>query len=587
MKSYDAGHKETQTVLPEPLASMGVWNVGNFALPSTMLSVASAAVFAIVFGFLQLGSGHELFVLPSPDTFLIAAAATLLAGLIVFQCRRRPGRIGPRIWALALLCLNGVAAILGYVFHDQSWALALAVAGLAAAITLAPRLIKLRPDSAMVQYIAPLSLLMILLIILPSSCAVRRVIAKGTESRVGGRIRQLRLWTTELNEITSFNWRRIEDNPDAASLAVEKLKKLNFKSDRDEAEIWRSAAMLGKDGELSQATQDLTDQVVAGFTPARIPRVSDLKEAAVHWDAQEKRWEAYSQFSKLSEIAGSYHQELGRLFSELRDVPANEARLVEYRQHYAAQRQLLQSDLADTANSWGDNWMAFRVPGHAELMGRENEPLADLLRAPFASSENGVLKAGDLVRLASLPLYETRRCAQGSPGCSGAKMPPGQQNSRGAPGCHCQNFREKSMEYFRLDCYSYAPRSEGTGAALRVEMRLVYQSEAGGFLRDQSVPSEVFFYFMIPDGRKNGEFRGEVMTALAAATRELKEDATVRSFDRSGSVAGGFVIDTGQAPFRVEQKLVTLKGLNPEPEALQVQVFPTRNARFPARRELR
>lgn len=584
----DEGHKEVRTVLPEPLASMGVWNVGNFALPSTMLSIASAVVFAIVFGFLQLGSEHELFVLPSPEAFVIAAAATALAGLIVIQCRHRPGRIGPRIWALALVGLNGVAAVLGYIFHDRSWALALAVAGLAAAITLAPRLIKLRPDSAMVQYIAPLSLLMILLIILPSSCAVRRIIAKGTENRVEGRIRQLRLWTTELNEITNFDWRRIEDNPDAASLAVERLKRLNFKSDINDAEIWRSAAMLGKDGELSQAMQGLTDQVVAGFTPARIPRVSDLKEAAVHWDAQEKRWQAYSQFPKLSEITGSYHEELGRLFSELRDVPANDARLVEYRQHYAAQRQLLQNDLTDTANSWGDNWMAFRVPDHAGLVGRESEPLADLLRAPFASSDDGLLKAGDLVRLASLPLYETKRCAQGSPGCNGAKMPPGQQNSRGAPSCHCQNFLEKSMEYFRLDCYSYAPRKDGTGAALRVEMRLVYHSEAGGFLRDQSEPSEVFFHFMIPEGRKNDEFREEVMTALAAATRELKEDATVRGLDRGGSVAGGFVIESSQASLRVERPaIVTLNGLNPEPEALQVRVVQRRNARLPAGRELR
>jgi len=551
MKSYDAGHVETQKVLPEPLASAGLWNVGTFALPSTMLSVASAAVFGVVFAFLRAGGAEqELFVLPSPYAFVIGTAAAALAWCIALRCRHRPGRIWPRIWALALACLSSVTALLGLLFHDRAWALALAVAALAATAALAPRMAKLRPDSAMVQHVAPVSLLMILLVILPSSCAVRRMIAGQTEHRVDQRIRQLRLWATEVNEITSFDWRRMEDGPDAAAGEIKKLEQLSFKGDRNDAELWRSASILGRDGELTTAMQALTEQVVAGLSPGRVPRVSDLKEPAFHWDDQEKVWKAYAQFPKLSEIAGAYHQELGRLFAEFQDVPPEGAKIVEYRQHYAAQRQLLQKHLNETARSWTDNWAAFKVP----LLGRAEVPLHDLLQTSFIRDQDVSFTPGDLTRLTALPLVRLKKLAPG------------------ATGCHVQSFDEKSREYFRLDCYSYVPRKAGTGADLRVEMRVVYESAEFRRLGNESLPSEIFFLFLVPEGRERGEFGAAVLNDLAAAARHSSEGMEIRSVDRGGSYGTGFKIETSDGVVRVSRPVpMPLNGLDPAPQAVMVR----------------
>jgi hypothetical protein len=581
MKS-GAGHVETQTALPEPLASTGLWNIGSFALPATLLSLSSALVFLLVFGFLESGGAEQkLFVLPFPGTSLIAAVAAALAWIIVRICRTRPGRLWPRIWAMVLACSSVAIMLLGLVLHDRSWVLALAVAALGAALALTPRLIKLRPNSALVQRIAPLTLL-ILLIIVPSSCAVRRAIARKTEERVDRRIQQVRLWTMQVQEAVSYDWSKMEDSPAAAANAVESLKELHFER-IDDAELWRSAALLDKDAMLAQAMQGLTEAVVAGLAPERVPRVSDLREAAIRWDDVEKRWQSYTKFAPLSEITGAYHQELGRLFGELasEDESGASASLVDYRQHYATQRRVLQGQLLELANNWADNWAVFRVPQHGQLIGRESAPIGALLQTSFAASDAGEFAPGQLWQLTSLALSDVKRLAQGSPGCEGGaqagEQPSGPRRLQRAPGCHCQNFEERDREYFRLDCYSYAPRKEGAGAELRIEMRLVYQSLFRERLDTRSLPAEVFFHFMIPDGAGSDGFREEVMTGLATAARKsMREEGSVRSTDKGGSVAGGFTLEQRDVVVRVlRPSIVTLNGLTPEPKALLVRVLRT------------
>lgn len=170
-------------MLPDPLASAGFWNIGAWALPAAMLSVCSAAVFATVFVSVQLGGTDQGFVLPLPWTAIIGTAGAVLGWVIVVVCRRRPGRLWPRIWALGLACANSFIAILAVTVRESLWSSALAVAGFSAAVALAPRLARLRPDSPMVQRIAPLSLL-ILLIVVPSSCALRRALAGHTQEKV-------------------------------------------------------------------------------------------------------------------------------------------------------------------------------------------------------------------------------------------------------------------------------------------------------------------------------------------------------------------------------------------------------------------
>jgi hypothetical protein len=303
------------------------------------------------------------------------------------------------------------------------------------------------------------------------------------------------------------------------------------------------------------ALQGLTDQVVAGFAPNRVPKVSSLNEPAMHWDDQEKRWQVYSQFGPLSAITGSYHQELGRLFWDLKDVPLEGARAVDYRQHYATQQRILQGYLNDSMKTWPDSWAVFRVPNHGELTGRERAALDEILRVPFAQGDEEQLSPADLPRLASLPLYRVKQLAQH------------------AAGCHSQNFDERYHQYYRLDCYTYAPRREGLGAELRIEIRLVYASDPHRRLEASRLPSEIYFHFLMPDGTDGKAFREEVMTGLATAVRRSSPQAEVRSTDKGGSVVGGFVIDSASSRVHVlRPAVVSLTGITPEPNALMVRV---------------
>ena len=320
MRNYDAGHTESQTGWPDPLQSDGGWKIGTLALPVTMLSACSATVLAVVYALLELvGNDQELFVLPTPGTFIVGAVAAALAWLIVHRCRVRPGRLWPRLWALGLACLATVVAVMGLVLPGSARLLTLAVAGLGAAIALLPRLVKLPPDNAMVQHIAPLGMLIALLIV-PSACAVRRTIAEQTKKRVEHRIGQLRDLAAQIRVAIDFDWKTIEDNPEIATSKVESLKALNVPKSRDDVELWRSAAILGKDAELFQAMEDAADATIAGFAVDRVPRVSSLREPAIHWNPDRRQWEPNPHFPALSAITGSYHSELGRLFLELRSA---------------------------------------------------------------------------------------------------------------------------------------------------------------------------------------------------------------------------------------------------------------------------
>lgn len=572
MTSLNGAHTESKAAWPEPLAGVGVWNIGALALPAVMLSICSAAVFALVLLFSILGDRQELFVLPFPGTLVIAGIGALLSWTIVLRCRRRPGRLIPRVWALVLACSNSAIALLASVLPGRSWVLALALAGVASAATLAPRLARLRPDSAMVQWIAPFSVLLVLLVVVPASCAARRAITSKTEQRVEQRIRQFRVWRQQVREVTSFDWRHMEESSTAASKTVATLRTLSFENRVDEADLWRAAAALGRDEELATVMRELVGEIVAGLDPERAPRMSDVREAAVRWDAEEGRWRSYPQFAALSEVTGTYARELGRLFGELEshDETGAFAKLVDYREDYAAERAVLRTSLNETASTWADNWSVYRVPQHEALLGRARPALHEVLRASFLQAERESFAPGQLVDLMALPLDRLQAMAQGSTGCAGE-----QSALRGAPGCHCQSYDERGREYFRLDCYSYSPRAEGAGADLRIEMRLVYRARLQR-LEKNTLPAEIYFHFLIPETADADAFSGEVMTDLATAVRKFLSEGRVRSTDRGGSVAGGFVIEQGRAAIQVlHPRVVVLNGLEPAPKALLVRVVRT------------
>ena len=103
-------------------------------------------------------------------------------------------------------------------------------------------------------------------------------------------------------------------------------------------------------------------------------------------------------------------------------------------------------------------------------------------------------------------------------------------------------------------------------------MRLVYAAKSAR-LDPRAVPAEIYFHFLLPEGANAETFPAAVMTDLATAVRSFLREGKVRSADRGGSVAGGFVVEQGNAVVQVlRPRIVTLNGLEPEPKALLVRV---------------
>jgi len=552
MDDSPAGHRETQTQVPDPLAGSGLWNMGTWALPAVTLSIASAAVFVIVWLFLQHDREmRSLFVLPWYVGLPIAAGAAALAWTVVLHGRRRPGWIGPRLWVLALAVLNSLFAVLVPLFPKTSWTHALVFAGFAAALTLTPRLVKLRPDVALVQRIAPLSLFGVLFVVLPTVWGIGNHITEGKRDQVELLIQQLQLWTSEVREVTGYDWKRMEADREGALHNVERLKRLSFAGRINDLELWREAVILGKDTELAKRSQELMDAVVVGLNPKRVPRVSSFEEPALHWNHDQKHWEANADFQGLSVTVGEYHHEIGRLFAELEvtDLPVLSQPLVDLEGHYRTQRDQFKKAMTGILGSWPDNWAVFRIPQHRVLIGRESLPLSEMLQVPLFATEEP-LAAGNLWKLTSLPLGEVRRLG------------------RKPPGCRPLEYTEGLRDYFRLDCYSYSPQGKGEGAELRIEMRLVYESEPGKSLAEYSLPAEVYFLFPIPPDEGSDNFRETVMTGLANASRRLS-GRSISGSDRGNSVASGFrILGDGSSVLVYYPTVVPLLG---EQRALQVR----------------
>jgi hypothetical protein len=502
----EPSHREGQLHWPDPLGRAGPWTWGAWALPAAALSAASAAAFAIVFLYLAWDSRlRSLFVLHRWTAAGWAAASAVLAWLVVVRCRRRPGRRWPRRWALLLALLASGSCALA-LLRPSPWVHCLVVAGFAAALTLAPRLLKLHPDSRWVQRIAPLSLLAVLLLALPAAGMVRHSIAESEQAEVEAAIGQFRQWTAEVKEVTGHQW-HVEEEREAAAQAVRKLAAIRAADRVEDADLWRAAEVLDRGGELTGEAQALAAAVVAGFS-AGAPRLSLLKAPAIQQVPGTSRFEENAILPAVSDTVGLYHQELGRLFAELsaKSGPAGEDRLA-LEKSCADRVPELRQQLGAEMNRWADGWAVFRVPGHAALLGRSKVPLWDLLReslldAPPNSAE-AAWQAADLPAWFGLGYGVLQKLQGRLPGC----LPLGPYREKNKPG----------KLFYRLDCDSYSPRREGAGAEPRVQMRLVYMAIGNRALAADQRPSEMDFYFPVPDGQAPESFEGQVTTDLKNA----------------------------------------------------------------------
>jgi hypothetical protein len=526
-ESSDLSHRETQMSLPGPLDEVSFGNkVGTMALPAVALSIASAFVFVVTLLYLRLsGELSSLFVLPLGWGRAIAVLSAVLAWLVVVWCGRRPGLLGPRVWALLLAVLNSVLALLLFALPTETWVNALTVAGFAATLTLLPRLYKLRPDSAMIPRIAPLAFFAVLLPVLVTVYRLGGAIAASKQVRVDQTIARLGEWTSEVEAIAKRDWSGA--TWDDSAKVVDQLEEIRPAAQLD-LSLWREASILEeRDKKVAAQAGKLLTATAAGLARENVPHISQLDEPLAYNDGT--HWEKSAIFPKASATVGHYFEQMGRIFSELnvQDSFPESQGLSKLKQLYLEEKPKLAERLKGQMDDWTDQWAIFRIPPQANLLSQSEVPLAKLLRNPSPLQGKPA---------ANLPWFLEQTYER-------AKL----WTLRGCRSLEYTEIDKKNKidkyEYYRIDCYSYSPlaKEKEMGADLRVEMRLVYRSDLNKPLRSTELPFEVYFLFPLPDGQKEADFRQQVMSDLAEAVRETT-GLQVKKNRRSGMWGDGFNI---------------------------------------------
>ena len=316
-------HRESQRDIPDPVAPSHPLALGTLCLPVTFITGASLLVYILVFAALRASEGlRELFRLQYVEALAVAAA--LIAWFVTIRCQRRPGRLFPRIWALGLSLVNTFLAIyLGYelllgntvfpLFHAAT------LAGLASAIALFPRLVRVRPDQRMLQWIGPLTFFGTLLIFVPAGHWLGAKEVQRTGDELRGLMASLDRVSAGLSEVVAHPWESLADAAEPARAQVDLLEGLGTGIDRRflSPEIWHKAEVVGLDDELSKSLESLYSAVVGGLAPEAGPRLSALDQPAIWYDPERRQWKKSPRFPELSATVGAYAKGFGQVGQRL------------------------------------------------------------------------------------------------------------------------------------------------------------------------------------------------------------------------------------------------------------------------------
>ncbi|HEX4963589.1 MAG TPA: hypothetical protein VF173_22365 [Thermoanaerobaculia bacterium] len=552
---FDAGHEETVRDLPGPLQSG--WYPGIWALPATTLSAASLVVLIAVVGFLQISeTSRSLFRLPVASGWP-ALAAAVMAWAVALVCRNRPGRHLPRYWALFLAAGTTTLALVGFLGGDLARSPlvhAFALASLAASVTMLPRLLPLQPDRWLVQHIAPLALLFVLFLALPGSFYIGRRAVEDQKRRVGETIAEFSREAGEVREVSAFPWSASPERREDALRQIRRLQALPLEQWVPDRYLWQGAAVLGEEQQLAAAYQKLLDAVVAGTDPAHTPK---LWQPQFVWDHESQRWKLDPEFPDLSAAVAGYHTRTGQLLQQLAPPAGDSAARRDLAAYYEQKRQEAGGRLEALAKTWNEDWVPPLVAPAGPKPAATLSPLAELLRHPLPP--DGALRPASLEKLLAVRQWQTQRLAVPARGCGG------------------RQYQEDDFQYFRIDCYAYAahPAAEHPSADLRIEMRVVYKSEARRPVGAGDLPTEVYFLFPVPAGTEPAKYRDDVMRAFATAVSAEHHDPVLAMTDRSGLPTKGFTFETGYERRRRTLKVVSrqLSDLSGGVPGIEVRAF--------------
>jgi hypothetical protein len=537
--------------IPEPLERRGALRFALWGLPAGALSLASAASLIVTVAVLQLRPAlRQLFLLPLGVALAVALVASSASWHVVRTGLTRPGRRAPRLWALALAVITSLT--LPWLLFDSRRPLAhaLAVGGCAAALTLLPRTLRLGPQSPLVPWIAPASLVAALGFTLPAAVGTGELVVQRHRAGLDAHLARLRDAAVTLREVGETDFSRLADEPKLVQAQLARLQTLQVPALNDVA-AWQAARGLGREAELLTASQAVVSAAATALARRHRPSLSRLGDVAeLRWDPDARAWVADERFPPASRFIAAYHHALSERFLALEPSgPQAETapRAVgELREFYRAQRGVVAADLARDWNSWSDRWVLLGLT--SKLVEPASSSLGEMLRVPFADSDGPGVAPADLGRLLRWPLHRARSLA------------------RAESSCRPQSYFERGVPFYRVDCYLYTRTSDGRGATLQAELRLVYRG-SGGSLPEWTRPTEVFYLFPLEAGSTLDSYLRQVCTAL----RNAVEGVTGREGTGGGRGTpwSGFVLRDGEGLIKVytARAVTTL----PDRQAIEVR----------------
>jgi hypothetical protein len=518
-----------------------------------MLTLSSLLIGLFVAGFIWHDPvGQALFRFPTSSLsfpldqyyLLIPIVTAAFAWFIFRKVAARPGPVYPRWYALGLALVCTGIAIFGLVdrivyksYRGTPSVHGASAAALMAVLVLAIRLVRIHPYSKLVQYVAPIALV-ILLVGLVGANSVANYMIREETARVKASADKLHDLADQIRKASEYNWSSLADKPDAATRQVEKLKVIALRPSLPDEWVWKAAGILNVRDQLITAAGDLTAAVSDSLTKVQGPRITGTEYVA----DQQRRFTEKGDFKKPAAIALEYYTQIRKLMLELESglptSPAGEAYLTDRREYTDAVKRF--------RNSFSGAWLASAAgiedsdpltPAEIAELKADSTPLA-----AFESWKAMPWKTVHSWRGQSGP--ETPVCGQDPLEYDGPAPPilvkPDPDDAK------TWFNRPRRYQYSRFDCYSY--QNLGDGPATVAQMQLLYRSEPDG--RSFRLPLEVDLYWKQAGGKPDP---GDLMKSLAGAVKSIYNVAP-RSLSGSDSISRGFRVSTsGRSSFEVSQ----------------------------------
>jgi hypothetical protein len=532
--------------LPDLLAAVPWWYPGAWGPPAFTVSLASVVMTAFASWYLFRNELVRAMFRFQIDSLVIALLATAVSGYIVWKTSLRPGKLPPRLWALALAAFcAGVTLWTIYAKITSSSNTpklhALAAIGFLSCMTLTPRLFHIHPFSHWVRHAAPFALVFVFLFCFPLVLVSEKIVIAGERRGLDDKIDALEKAAKEIDGIVHSA--PVKASPiDFEQTVPKKLEDVDFRKSLPDEADWKALRMLQKQTpglpceDRMRAAMSRLMEVLADVSMN--PDAPRLAQAPFYADGvaenNDTSWRENRRFQNKAAAAAIYYHQLGRMFRDFETA----GRVSPFHADYEAPASDLAKDLEVRSISTGQLWIPVVFTDKADPLnlqnlvssrvGESDYSLGDLghwKNATWSEAESLLKKPGCLSEAQKLQRYEIVQVAD--------------------PDHPGKTMDERVLrKYQRIECYAYRPSQEGKNAEIMAELHLTYRQEWYS-VPSSATPFTTLFFFDVP--AKSSHYREDLMQALADQAKEIYRTTPQ---NRSGvSPVQGFSVSSRPATF--------------------------------------